>query len=789
MESCPIVQPIYCFSYIRYFKHLLENTMDDNTFNSMIEIKEVPKTLRIKTDTIYQYKLLDELDTHMTLIKFVSCKSSIIECLKKQFGTIAQIYMPKNLIQGNPEMKDFENWININTTHGFLSRFKFSSIIPYIFLDIKYNDRILSCGCNDSQICEIITNILKEGCIFINDSDTKSAKENYIYNNNNYCVISYPVLDIPNIIKYDKILCIAPSTEDGLILNGSRQNTEFTLDKAIENHVEQKKYLISALEKVKPGGIVVYSTFSLNPFENEAVINSVLKMKQFCNKCELVDCSSMFQEIKRSKGLNSWDLNFIPKNITDPELLESLSSNSIIKNIDLCMRFYPFQINCCGVFVAVIRKIKKISKKVNIPNPIENVPDLKFSVAQDEMIQTIINSFGLPEECNDILFVLKEHNKKKELYQLNTPLFDILTNFGFDKLRICHIGCLGFSKINEECDVPFIPSIPTLPSCAITPSKCVVHIDLNDFKTIIDFGQIQINQLSMKNQLALTANQTGGVYLILNNGYGPLIGGYLNAEYLQVFERRDYLHKLFKVVKEINPQKKIQKKISYFLHRIDENESKTETLEKKVESISNELKDLYKIALNNQIPQNISNERNFLIAEIKISNGVPNVVFEDFDFSKWWHYKLEFDFLETSVQGTQLRMQYGYKINNNIIWENKVQEYFYSTADFAGSASRYIAYTSTYGYFGFGNDEKFYRNNGGYIHGNIEFWNDGNVKHRVYAKASTTSFRIADNIPAATGGIYNFIYNNTGSRVVNAFRIMPADGIFTMGRFAFYGIH
>ncbi|KAK8845916.1 hypothetical protein M9Y10_020846 [Tritrichomonas musculus] len=158
MESCPIVQPIYCFSYIRYFKHLLENTMDDNTFNSMIEIKEVPKTLRIKTDTIYQYKLLDELDTHMTLIKFVSCKSSIIECLKKQFGTIAQIYMPKNLIQENPEMKDFENWININTTHGFLSRFKFSSIIPYIFLDIKYNDRILSCGCNDSQICEIATN-------------------------------------------------------------------------------------------------------------------------------------------------------------------------------------------------------------------------------------------------------------------------------------------------------------------------------------------------------------------------------------------------------------------------------------------------------------------------------------------------------------------------------------------------------------------------------------------------------------------------------------------------------
>ncbi|KAK8839537.1 hypothetical protein M9Y10_031896 [Tritrichomonas musculus] len=263
-------------------------------------------------------------------------KSPIIECLKEHYGTIARVFITKKLIKEKPEIKDFLNWIDSNTSEPscFLSRFKFSTFLPYIFLDVKSNDSIISIGDNFAPSCEIITDALKKGYFFINETDIKAANEDYNFNHDNYCVISHPIIDMPNIQKFDKVLCLAPSTKDGFIFNGSAENKEFTLDKAIENHKEQKKYLISSLEKVKVGGICVYSTFSLNPFENEAVINSVLIMEQFKGKFEIVDCSLKYQEIKRNKGFNSWDMNYVPETINDEELLESLSSNSIVDNID-----------------------------------------------------------------------------------------------------------------------------------------------------------------------------------------------------------------------------------------------------------------------------------------------------------------------------------------------------------------------------------------------------------------------------------------------------------------------
>ena len=260
------LQPMYFYGYITYFKHLLENKMKASTFDRMIEVNENPKTFHIRTDSIYQYKLMDELDNFMTLSKPLLVKSTIFDCLKKQYGTIAQIILPNERNKKHPEIQEILNWINVNTKEGFLSRFKLSSLLPYIFLDVQSNDSVLSCGCNVPPICEIISDILNEGYFFINDVDPKSAKSNYSFTHNNYCVISYPISNIPDIQVFDKVLCIAPSTEDGSVFNNSFNDTEFTLDRAIENHKKQKLYLISSLEKLKLGGICVYATFSLNPF-------------------------------------------------------------------------------------------------------------------------------------------------------------------------------------------------------------------------------------------------------------------------------------------------------------------------------------------------------------------------------------------------------------------------------------------------------------------------------------------------------------------------------------------
>lgn len=49
---------------------------------------------------------------------------------------------------------------------------------------------------------------------------------------------------------------------------------------------------------------MVYSTCSLNPIENEAVIASILRSNE--GALELVDVSQQLPQLKRTSGLSKW---------------------------------------------------------------------------------------------------------------------------------------------------------------------------------------------------------------------------------------------------------------------------------------------------------------------------------------------------------------------------------------------------------------------------------------------------------------------------------------------------
>ncbi|MDR1366836.1 MAG: hypothetical protein LBJ13_02940, partial [Puniceicoccales bacterium] len=178
-----------------------------------------------------------------------------------------------------------------------------------------------------------------------------------------------------------------------------------------------------------------------------------------------------------------------------------------------------------------------------------------------------------------------------------------------------------------------------------------------------------------------------------------------------------------------------------------------------------------------------------LLQEIIIDSAVSAVIFENvFNASLFWHYKLSYSFITTSIASERLCMVFGYDNGDTTIWETSINEYTYNTSDFSGSVAKYSTYQFVDGFFGFGSDNAIYRNDGGWINGEMDLWNNGNINHKVQARAYTSSYRIWNDSFISNGGIYNFIYRNAGENVIRSLKIYVANGTLDSGKLTFYGI-
>ena len=135
-------------------------------------------------------------------------------------------------------------------------------------------------------------------------------------------------------IKFDRILVDAPCSGTGTIRKSLKTLRIWNPNMVKRLSITQKQLIETAFNILKENGTMVYSTCSLEPEENEAVVDFLLN-KYGNAEIEPIE----LKNIKKSSPI----LNFEDKEYN--------------KNIKNCLRIWPQDNDTEGFFVAKIKKV------------------------------------------------------------------------------------------------------------------------------------------------------------------------------------------------------------------------------------------------------------------------------------------------------------------------------------------------------------------------------------------------------------------------------------------------
>jgi len=231
--------------------------------------------------------------------------------------------------------------LNIGSTHEYLQGYYYiqneASMLPAHILSPKETDLVIDMcaapGSKSTQLAQIMNN--KGQLLLIDRNINRIPSLNMNIRRMgilNSIILNFDALDILKLnLKADKILLDAPCTGEGLIIQDKNRKKSKKYSDIQKISKLQIKILKAGLTSLKSGGLLMYSTCSIAPEENEMVVNKVLNGNP---NYSIIDISIQYGV----KGL---------KNAFGTDFQDSMGKSQ---------RLYPYLHDTIGFFVCLITK-------------------------------------------------------------------------------------------------------------------------------------------------------------------------------------------------------------------------------------------------------------------------------------------------------------------------------------------------------------------------------------------------------------------------------------------------
>ena len=211
---------------------------------------------------------------------------------------------------GGAELRRMHAWLVSRHEVGIVRRQEEASMLSVALLGAEPGERIVdTCASPGSKASELADRLGERGLLLANDNDLKRCwmlmHTMLRFPRPTLVVCHHEAQRLPALPEgFDRVLCDVPCSGDGTLRKAKSvwQRKGWKPTSGASLHPLQLAIARRGLAVLRPGGTLLYSTCSLNPIENEAVVAALLAN----GGCELLEAKSRVPGLSLRPGINAW---------------------------------------------------------------------------------------------------------------------------------------------------------------------------------------------------------------------------------------------------------------------------------------------------------------------------------------------------------------------------------------------------------------------------------------------------------------------------------------------------